>query len=290
MDMKDKVEQAKQILKQVKLQTIPPEILQLEAMLDNPNPNTAEVARVLSHNPEVLGEFLGLANRVLNRVEDDLILDAASAVHLLGLNDIRYLFLSGYLIKNLPTSETDHKVVLHSMRAGIASAELSHWIYGLGRCEAYLASFMQDVGALYMMRYDPQEYAQNYFSRQLDCPLSAYRDEEAHYQTAHTFVGGLIAKRWNLGNLLYRSIVFHHHDNLLEVASFDPKAAQMVAANRIANYLVFKVFSDHFLTQELEHSFEEAQAFLNLPENALHAAEAALQKWGWGSGFHLSSH
>lgn len=290
MEMKEKITRAKQILSEVHVQAMPQEIIVLSEMLDSRNPNASEIARVISNNPEVLGEFLSLANRVLNRPEDELILDAPSAVHLMGLQEIHDLFLSSYLIKNLPISDADHKVVLHSMRAGVASAELSYWVYGFTRSEAYLASFMQDIGALYMMRYDPKHYAEKYFSKQLDYPLSAYYLEEENYQTAHTFIGGMIVKRWNLGNMLYRSILFHHHGNLDELAAYDDRVGKMVAINRIANYLVFKVFSDHFISEELQAYYEQACQFLKLPDNAIDAAVAALEKWGMGSGFHFSSH
>jgi hypothetical protein len=112
---------------------------------------------LLSKNPETLGEFLSLANRVFNKV----------------LSDIY------------------KRVITHSNRAGIAVAELSYWVQDISRTKAYFVVFLQDVGAIYMMRYDFE-----------------------HYQTVHTFLGSVVARRWHLGDFLAKSILLHQGDSL----------------------------------------------------------------------------
>lgn len=166
------------------------------------------------------------------------------------------------------------------MRAGIAAAELSHWVYGFSRSETFLISYLQDVGALYMIRHDPKHYRERYFDSQQAFPISKCLDEERHYKTSHCYIGSLITKRWHLGALLHRSILFHHHGDLAELANFDEKTSKMVALIRVANFLVFELFSDGFVTKELEESFEAACQFLDMTENMQRAAIAALEKWG----------
>ena len=289
--MQSGVEGATRILSSTKLDYMPHEIIELQALLQQPEPNLNAVVDLLGHNPEIMGEFLSLVNKVHNRAQDDLVLDLHSAVHIMGLDEIEQLFISAYLMKTLPVGHTDKKILKHSMRAGIASAELSHWVYDLARCEAYLCSFMQDLGALYMIKYDAEAFIDRYFNHQLESPIQQYQMELEHYQTTHAFVGAVITKRWHLGELLSKFLVLHHQSDLQQLKGYNPRVAKMVAVNHLANYLVYKVFSDHYMTSELEYLFKKAKSFLEMSDQAVHAAESALEKWGNSEvGLHSSSH
>ncbi|WP_083919074.1 HDOD domain-containing protein [Hydrogenovibrio halophilus] len=280
LPMKAGIENATRILKQTPMTAVPPEIYELESLMQQEAPNAHDVADLLARNPEILGEFLSLTNRVLNRPEDDLILNAMAAVNLLGLDEIHHLFLSTYLQKHLPVSLADRKLIAHDLRAGLAAAELSYWVGGIGRTQAYLYAFMQNIGALVMLRHDPEAYGERFLNPQMNQPVSAHQSEIAHYQTAHTFVGSIIARRWHLGDALSKTLLFHHQPDLIELEDYNPSVAKMVALIHIANYLVFQHFSDHFMVRELEKLYEEAVHYLALPDNAISAAEAALEKWG----------
>ncbi|KUJ71387.1 HDOD domain-containing protein [Thiomicrospira sp. WB1] len=280
LPIKAGIENATRILKTTPLDAVPPEIYELETLMQEEAPNSHDVADLLSRNPDILGEFLSLANRVLNRPEDDLILHAMAAVNIMGLDEIHHLFLSTYLQKHLPVNLTDRKLIEHDLRTGIAAAELSYWVAGISRTQAYLYAFMQNIGALVMLRYDPETYGERFLNPQMNQPVSAHQDEITHYQTAHTFVGSIIAHRWHLGETLSKTLLFHHQPDLIELESYQPSVAKMVALIHIANYLVFQHFSDHFMVRELEQLFENACDYLELPDNAISAAEAALEKWG----------
>ena len=290
IDMKLGIEQATQLIQKIKVDSVPPEVYQLDALIEAEKPNASEIAHLISKHPELLGDFLSLVNKVLNRPQDDLIIEPLAAVNLLGLKEIKHLFLSTYLKKKLPTSEQDRKVILHSMRSGLAAAELSYWVNEMDRTEAYLIGFMQDIGAIYLLRYDFDHYAETYLNAQLNHPFTGYKAEFEHYQTAHTFVGSVIARRWHLSDLLSKSLLLHHQNELESVQAYAPKVARMVAVIQVANYLVFKTFSDHYLTEELQQTFDHARRFLELPDNAINAALAALKKWGDDDHMHFSSH
>ncbi|WP_127469974.1 HDOD domain-containing protein [Thiomicrorhabdus aquaedulcis] len=290
IEMKLGMDEAIKLIQSCHIDTVPAEIYQLDELMLAPNPNSAHVAQLLSKNPEILGEFLSLANRVLNKSPDDLIFEASGAVNLLGLDEIKRLFLSSYLTKNLPISTEDHKLIVNCHRAGIAAAELSYWVNDISRTEAFFITFLQDIGVIYMMRYDPDYYAQTFLNAQLTSPFSAYEKEFEHYQTAHTFVGSVITRRWHLGDLLSKSLLLHHQESLESVMAYDAKVAKMVALMQLANVLTFKVFSDHYETAELKQIEEHTVRFLALPDNAVQAAQAALKKWGEGINDHVSSH
>ena len=239
-DMREGVTKASLILKILEVETVPVEILQLHALISGDSPSITEIEATISRNPEVMGRFLSMANRALNRPADDLVLNVGAAIHMLGLEELYQLFVLAHVARIVPVCEVDRKVLKRCMRAGIACAELSHWVYGFSRSEAFMVSYMQDIGALYMMRYDPANYRDRFFSQQQEFPLSKYQDEWRNYRTSHCYIGGLSTKRWNLGSLLYRSVLFHHHDDLSRLAKYDERTANMVAMNRVANFLVLE--------------------------------------------------
>ena len=288
--MKEGMDEARKLIQNLKIESMPPEIFQLEDLMLSEKPNLTEVAGLLSKNPEVLGGFLSLVNKILKKTEDELILDALAAVNLLGLKEIERLFISSYLQRSLPVSEIDHKLIKNSTRSGIAAAELAYWVPEISRTEVYFIAFLQDVGAIYMMRHDPENYAEKYLNSQLSHPITAYDTELKNYRTTHAFVGSLVARRWNLGDLLCKSLLLHHYDSLEAVKNYDPKVAKMVALIQVANILVYQQFSDHYETSEQKQIIDHAVEFLNLQPNAIESANAAIIKWGYDNHMHFASH
>ena len=290
IEMKEGMDEAKKLIQNLKIESMPPEIYQLEDLMLTEKPNLTEIAGLLSKNPEVLGEFLSLANKILKKNEDELILEALAAVNLMGLQEIQRLFISSYLQNNLPVSEIDRKLIKNSTRSGIAAAELSYWVPEISRTEAYFIAFLQDVGAIYMMRYYPENYAEEYLNPQLSYPVTAYESELENYHTTHAFVGSLVARRWHLGDLLCKSLLLHHYDSLEAVQNYDAKVSKMVALIQVSNVLVYQQFSDHYETNEQKQIFDHAVEFLNLQPNAIESANAAIHKWGYDNHIHSASH
>ncbi|WP_319380226.1 HDOD domain-containing protein [Thiomicrorhabdus sp.] len=289
IDMKTGMHNAGEILQALEVKSLPAEIFELEEAMLSEAPNMVEIANIISKHPELLGEFLSISNQVLRRSQDDLIFDARAAVNLLGLQEIQQLFLLSYLQKNLPKDDRDRKLIIRSKRAAIAAAELSYWIHELPRSEAYLVAFLQDIGALYLSRFDPT-YISKFLNTELTEPFSAYERELNRYQTAHTYLGSLIARRWHLGNLLCKSILLHHTRQLESLTQYDSRVAQMVALIQLSNGLVFREFSDHHETEELQTSIHQAIEYLELPDKAITAANASLKKWGPNCCEHMASH
>ncbi|WP_319558071.1 HDOD domain-containing protein [Thiomicrorhabdus sp.] len=288
-DIKTGMHNAGEILKSIETKSLPIEVFELEEAMQAETPNMVEIANIISKHPELLGEFLAITNRVLRREEEDLIFDARAAVNLLGLQEIRQLFLMSYLQKNLPKDDSGRKLIMRSKRAAIAASELSYWINELPRCETYLAAFLQDIGALYLSQFD-DEYIATFLNTQLTEPFMAYDRELNHYQTAHTYLGSLISRKWHLGDLLCKSILLHHTKQLESLTEYDARVASMVALIQLSNGLVFREFSDHYETPELKESIAHAISYLQLPEKATAAATASLKKWGPNCCEHIASH
>ncbi len=171
--MQQALKVAADILARQHTPSIPLELLELKAELNKKYPNTVTVAQLISHNPELLANFLNLANTNLTQ-EKNPIQDAKVAVNLLGLQEIYNLFLSSVLSHILAEDDYERSILLHGAKAGLAAAELSYWVFDVSRTEAYIAGLMQNVGAIYLYRQHPDSYP-DMFAGELSNPVSGYQ-------------------------------------------------------------------------------------------------------------------
>ncbi|MDG6777239.1 HDOD domain-containing protein [Thiomicrorhabdus sp. zzn3] len=279
--MQERLQKAAQIYPKVNVPTLSEEVLLLKAELEKPYPNTVTIANLIAHNSELLGDFLALANSNVTQHKHE-IKEAKTAVNLLGLDEISNLFVSASLKKAVSQNAIEQEILAHGSKAGIAASELSFWVYEVSRSEAYMAGLMQNLGALFLSRLNPQAYILR-FRQHLAHPIESLEEEAEMYGTTHVHLGALIAKKWRLDDTLCKTILMHHDTALLKTANSQNKIRQMVALIMAANFAVATADDTH-ITQELKQYKEMAFDALNLPENALTAASAAVVKWGHAMG------
>lgn len=286
--MQNQVQKASRILQEVIVPTIPEELFMLKEELNKKYPNTASVASLISRNPEMLVNFLTLVNTNITSEKNE-ITDAKAAVNLLGLDEIYNIFLSSNITSILAQSELEKKILLHGAKTGLAAAELSYWVFDISRSEAYMASLMQNVGAVYLSRKYPDEY-EKIFSNQLGNPVSGYQKELETIGTTHCIIGGIICKKWNISPDIYKAIIYHHDMEFAHQTQSNTKVKHLTALIILGNYIVSTSLGEQYISQELKEYRNSAKMVLDLPENAFKAATAAVQKWGNKPGLISSSH
>lgn len=286
--MQDQIAKAAQIYKQADIPNIPDEIIRLKEELNKKYPNTVTIANLISHNPELLGDFLTLVNTNITSEKEE-IREAKAAVNVLGLDEIYNIFLSSSLTNLVAQTRDEKAILLHGARAGLAAAELSYWVYDVSRSEAYMAGLMQNIGAVYLMRKEPEKYLP-IFNSQLANPISKYQKELEKYGCSHAHLGTFVAKNWHISPHVYKSILLHHDKDFGIKTAGDSKVKSLVALIMVANYVVSSNSGDQYITQELKTYRDLGISQLELPETALKAANAAVAKWGNSMGVSVGSH
>jgi HD-like signal output (HDOD) protein len=286
--MQQALKVAADILARQHTPSIPLELLELKVELNKKYPNTVTVAQLISHNPELLANFLNLANTNLTQ-EKNPIQDAKVAVNLLGLQEIYNLFLSSVLSHILAEDDYERSILLHGAKAGLAAAELSYWVFDVSRTEAYIAGLMQNVGAIYLYRQHPDSYP-DMFAGELSNPVSGYQKELERYQTSHVHIGGLLGKKWQINPLIYKALLFHHDLDFGLKTIGNSQIKHLTALTILSNYVVSVCEDEHFITQELKDYRDSAKQVLELPDNAYSSAMAAVTKWGNSNGLVSASH
>lgn len=149
----EKIHAAKEILTGQALPVMPHEILLLKEELSKKYPNTVTIAGLISKNPENLALFLKIANSSVINPEVE-IKDARAAVNMIGLGDLFNLFLTTVLTRLLVQDRTEQQILQEGIQMGIVAAELSYWVHDLSRSEAFMSGLLQNIGYLFLRRYD----------------------------------------------------------------------------------------------------------------------------------------
>lgn len=286
--MQQALKVAADILAKQHTPSIPLELLELKSELNKKYPNTVTIAQLISHNPELLANFLNLANTNLTQ-EKNPIMDAKVAVNLLGLDEIYNLFLSSVFSHILAENDYERSILQHGAKTGLAAAEMSYWVFDVSRTEAYIAGLMQNIGAIYLYRQHPESYPEM-FDTQLANPVSGFQNELEHYQTSHVHIGGLLGKKWQINPLIYKALIFHHDMDFGIKTVGNSQIRHITALTILSNYIVSVCEDAHFITQELKDYRDSAKPILDLPDNAYSSAMAAVNKWGNSNGLVSASH
>jgi HD-like signal output (HDOD) protein len=287
--MQEQLKRAAEIFQKVNIPTIPEEVIRLKEELNKKYPNTVTVANLISHHPELLADFLSLVNTNITDEKQE-IKDARAAVNVLGLEDLYNIFLSSVLTNIISESPLEKEILQHGAKAGLAAAELSYWVQDVSRSEAYMAGLLQNVGAVYLSREEPEFY-EHLFHQQLANPISAYQKEMEHYHTAHTYLGIIIAKKWHIDDTIYKAILLHHDKDFAVKAGNHPKVKHLVALVIVANYVVSSTTGEQYITHESKDFRNKALEVLDIPrDQAIKAATSAVQKFGNKVGVTVGSH
>lgn len=284
--MQNEIHAAKVVLSRFSIPPLPDAIIELQQAIAAKHPNTVTIAAIIGRNPDVLADFLKLANKCCAPKEP--IKDARSAVNMLGMSELENLFLSVQLIDQLSQDEFERRMLDFSIKSGLAAAELAYWVYEVSRTEAYMAGLLQNIGAVYMYRYDAANFERLY-EQEIVLPFSTYSKELQRYRTSHSHLGVILAKKWGIDSAIAKAVLLHHDMDFILRAAHHPKVKQLTALILMANFIVIEAMDDEYIHAELKHMKELANQVLELPDTALKAALSAVNKWG-SSGLTLGSH
>ncbi|BBP44137.1 HDOD domain-containing protein [Thiosulfativibrio zosterae] len=275
--MQDKIKEANAILAKMNVPNLPDEVIKLQDELQKKFPNTVTIANLISRNSELLADFMTLVNTNLT-TEKQQIKDAKAAVNVMGLDEIYNIFLSASIMQLLGASPAERAILSHGAKSGIAAAELSYWVFDVSRSEAYMAGLMQNVGAIYLSRFDDEYKA--IFESQMSNPITGFLKEFELFQTEHTILGAIVCKKWNIDPIIYKALMFHHDVDFAVKTASNQKIKHITALIILSNYVVSSTLSEQYITQEIKNYRDLAKNLLELPDNAMKAATASVLKWG----------
>lgn len=260
------------LLQDVYIDHLPPELIMVRDELSCLHPNLAKIEVLIKRNPEVLAIFIKIARLAYPKKSIDQLMKVGTVLKLIGIDQVYDLFVSAIMIRFHENNPLEYNIMMHGMNAGLAAAELSDSIDGISRSEAYLGGLMQNIGAVFLSKIDPESY-KLIFKKSLSLPYTAHDLELTTYNTSHCEVGVVIAKKWQMEPEVYKGILLHHSRHITsEIKETHNKICNMGLLMMLSDYVACSAMGKHYVSDELKSSRDYALSHLTVDEKNVRSA------------------
>ncbi len=273
-----------------KMPSLPTSVAKVLEICNNPNISPADLNRVISVDPVLMGKVMKLINSAYYGLNQE-ITSLVRAIIMLGINTVKNLALSTAVLGTLGT-ESESKALnmdgfwRHSLCVGVsAKAIAQHRNVDKKRIEEYfIAGLLHDIGKIPLNNRIADHYLEVLGISDRDgSPL--HRTEAEVLGIDHCRSGEIIAENWKLSEEICDAIAHHHepeayegeHKDLLysvALANYFANTAEIgFSGNRFPEPLDSSI-TDHLgidvtlLEDELEHrvneEIERARVFLRV--------------------------
>jgi HD-like signal output (HDOD) protein len=183
---------------------------------NRPDASPNDLNRVISLDPVLTGLVLRLINSAYYSLPNQ-VTSLARAIIMLGLNTVKNLALSTAILQTVGGKNSFKALSMdefwtHSITVGVTAKAVSglKGVPGTQREEFFVSGLLHDLGKIPLSNCFPEEYLQAIEAAKAR-GTRLYDAEETILGINHCLVGGMIAKKWELGGSL-RDALHHHHD------------------------------------------------------------------------------
>jgi putative nucleotidyltransferase with HDIG domain len=194
--------------------TLPDVFIRINQLVEDPNSNIADIAKVAGQDPSFTVRLLRVANSSFYGFSTTV--DTVSkAVSIIGTSQIRSLALATSVARSfdgLPnTLVSMEHFWRHSLYCALVARSLAKRARRCDPDAVFTAALLHDIGELVIFNRFPQQ-AKAALLLVLDSAdeLPIYRAEQQIMGFDHAQVGGELARQWKLPPMLEECIEFHH--------------------------------------------------------------------------------
>lgn len=277
--MEQKLRNAVAAIRGHKIPELPNEVLLLEKEIKSKFCSTATVAEIIEMNTTLSGEVLRIVNSPVIKVKEP-VLSIRDAVNVMGLDNISNLVVSAALKNMFGTQGLFKDIMDHSVDVAFCMADISDWVEGISRDEAYMLGLFHNVGAL-MLAAKGEEVYDPIFRNSMSLPLSSLEREQQKYGSNHAVIGVLIAKKWHLPIDMLSAIMLHHNAQCSQIKNDRVRA--MVAMLKISNAMVSEISLGAYRGEEMLEYEQDGIEELLIPSNVITEIRTALMSYSFKS-------
>jgi putative nucleotidyltransferase with HDIG domain len=180
------------------------------------NTSPADLTKVISLDPVLTGKVMQLVNSAYFGLSREII-SPVRAVIMLGMNTVKNLVLGATVISAFGGKRHNFRALnmdmfwKHSLGVGvIAKLIAKKRDIDQKLLEGYfIAGLLHDIGKIPLNSKFPDEYL-NIIKIPEKESQPLFVSEKQHLGIDHTYVGNLIAEKWNLGAEISDTITYHH--------------------------------------------------------------------------------
>lgn len=217
---------------------MPQTVARLMQMLNDPEVNLEEVAKVISLDVGLTAMLLRLSNSAFYGLKSQ-VTTVSKAVTVLGTKKLRQLILSAAVMDNFKSlpRELLSDFWEKSMRAGQWCKELSQFAGKPDVDEFFLAGFLHNIGELVLYQHFPAERGQ--IEKLAGNAGASLQNEVKVMGCDHADMGSYLLSLWQLSPGVVQASMLHHHPrlHLHQMSGITPEA-------KVVNMAVAIVDSD----------------------------------------------
>jgi len=215
------------------LPTLPTVIAKMLELVDNPKTSASSLSNLVSRDQVLTAKILKMANSSFYAFPRQ-IATVKLAIVVLGFENVKEMALSLSVLNTFKGENSSHfdnsLFWQHSIAVGACTRMLARdSCYRLAG-EAFVAGLLHDIGKVVLNQYLPSEFAKIQ-SLIFDEGFSTESAELEILGVTHAEVGGWLAERWNLPEILVEGIKYHMHPELC------PRNAELPLMVYLSDYL-----------------------------------------------------
>jgi putative nucleotidyltransferase with HDIG domain len=197
------------------LPAFPRIVVEILAMLDDPDASLALLTDHIKHDPVITARVLAMANSAASKTRRlSMVRDVFTATSLIGLGRVRETTLTtrlGHFVAGTAGTGRGLGFWRHSVAVGVCSEELAqHVALHTPGDMALVTGLLHDIGQLWISRFRP-EASQETWNDALGHATGIDAAERARFGCDHAEIGAWLAEHWQLPAPVIAGIR-HHHD------------------------------------------------------------------------------
>ncbi len=218
------------------LPQFPENILTLRSMLEDPDAEMSEIARVLGQDPSLTADLLRTVNsaRYMLPRRMDNVVEAVKVVGLRGLRQMLFSYGTQRVLGDGENNDTTRQLWEHSQRTAFFAYGIARHVFKRKDIldDVYVGGILHDMGKIVFSSLHPDTVSRiQKFSRDKGIPSTVF--EEMSDGIDHAEVGARLAAQWNFPDVLVESIR-HHHTPLKTNSQYRDVVSVIYLANELA--------------------------------------------------------
>lgn len=199
------------------LPTLPTVYIRVNRLLQSPNSNVNQIARIIESDQAISSKVLRLVNSSFfgfcRRVTQ-----INQAVVLLGFNAIRNTVLSISVFESFRSSTSINfdrrEFWRHSIATGLIARCLARLLGIEQQDEAFSGGILHDLGKLVLDQHLPEKFAR-ILELALGQNIPMIEAERLILGTDHAEIGEYLMEKWNLPHILVEMVALHHTPSII---------------------------------------------------------------------------
>lgn len=197
-------------LVEMRLPQAPGGMMRINTLLRNENASSKAISDAISIEPTLVTRIIRLANSPLYSLIREVV-SVKTAVDAIGTKEIENIVMmeitSAAFAKEIRNSEIAGKIWKHSLAVAVLSRQLSRAIGVRSGEEIFTCGLLHDIGKLILLSHDNETFK---CLLEINSENEYLKTERKLFGYNHAEIGSLVARRWELPDVICYSILYHH--------------------------------------------------------------------------------